>query len=101
MTKKEKNEELQSRREFFKSAAKGALPILAFTMLGSSTLTSCGDDKPSTKTGSSSNSSGCGSNCSGGCKSSCSGDCDGGCTNNCDSLCGGDCWAYCESKAKS
>ena len=28
MKKNEKNEELQSRREFFKKAAKGALPIL-------------------------------------------------------------------------
>lgn len=29
MNKNGKNEELQSRREFFKRAAKGALPILA------------------------------------------------------------------------
>lgn len=89
--KKKNNEELQSRREFFKNAAKGALPILAFTMLGSSTLASCGDDDGKD----------CGTKCTGGCKSSCSGDCDGGCTNNCDSLCGGDCWSYCESKYKS
>ena len=89
--KKRKNEELQSRREFFKKAAKGALPILAFTALGSSILTSCEDYGDH----------GCGSKCTGGCQSSCSGDCDGGCTNNCDGLCGGDCWAYCESKYKS
>lgn len=82
MKKRKKNEELQSRREFFKSAAKGALPILAFTVLGSSLLTSCGDDDKN------------------GCGKSCSGSCDDGCTNNCDDLCGGDCWAYCESKAK-
>ena len=33
MKKNEKNEELQSRREFFKKAAKGALPILAAVAL--------------------------------------------------------------------
>ena len=92
MNKNGKNEELQSRREFFKNAAKGALPILAFTVLGTSFLTSCGDDDDE---------KGCSSKCTGGCQSSCSGDCDGGCTNNCDGLCGGDCWAYCESKYKS
>ncbi len=93
MKKNKKNEELQSRREFFRSAAKGALPILTFTVLGSPFLSSCGDGDKKV--------SGCGSMCSGGCSSSCSGDCDGGCTNNCDGLCGGDCWAYCESKYKS
>ena len=86
MKKSKKNEELQSRREFFKSAAKGALPILAFTVLGPSFLSSC---KKEEKTSSS------------GCGKSCSGSCDDGCTNNCDDLCGGDCWAYCESKYKS
>ena len=34
-------EELQSRREFFKSAAKAALPVLAIAVLGSPVLTSC------------------------------------------------------------
>lgn len=33
MDKKKKNEELQSRREFFKRAAKGALPILGAIVL--------------------------------------------------------------------
>ena len=33
MKKNEKNEELQSRREFFKKAAKGALPILGAIVL--------------------------------------------------------------------
>lgn len=33
MNKKEKNEGLQSRREFFKKAAKGALPILGAIVL--------------------------------------------------------------------
>lgn len=33
MKKNEKNEELQSRRDFFKKAAKGALPILGAILL--------------------------------------------------------------------
>ena len=38
--KKQKNEELQSRREFFKKAATGALPILGAVVLSSSPLAS-------------------------------------------------------------
>lgn len=85
MEEKNKNEELQSRREFFKKAAQNVLPFLGAVAL-SPLLTSCDpddDDGPS------------------GCGNSCSGSCEDGCTNNCDSLCGGDCWAYCESKVKS
>lgn len=35
MKNKKNNEELQSRRQFFKQAAKGALPIIAATVLAS------------------------------------------------------------------
>ena len=86
MDKKERNEELQSRREFFKKTAQNVLPFLGVVAL-SPLLTSCDPDDDDDS------SSGCGN--------SCSGSCDSGCTNNCDSLCGGDCWAYCESKVKS
>jgi len=80
MEKNKKNEELQSRREFFKKAAKGALPILAFTLLGS-TLTSCGDDE--------NDPSGCGQSC----KSSCTGSCaNTNCRGRCDGSCEGGCW---------
>lgn len=85
MKKEFQNEDLQSRREFFKNAAKGALPILAFTVLGSTFLTACEKDD----------------NESSGCGKSCSGSCDSGCSNNCDGLCGGDCWHVCESKSRS
>ena len=40
--KNKKNEELQSRREFFKKAAKGALPILIAVLLAAMPLTSKG-----------------------------------------------------------
>lgn len=39
-----KHEELQTRREFFKKTAKGALPFLAFSVFGPSILTSCESD---------------------------------------------------------
>lgn len=92
MKEENKKEELQSRRDFFRKAAKTALPIIGAMVIGQSLLTSCDeDDEPD----------GCKNGCSGNCQSSCSGDCDGGCTNNCDSLCGGDCWSYCESTARS
>ncbi len=86
---RKKNAEVQSRRDFFKKAAKTALPILGIAVFGPSLLTSCDPDDDD----SDGSSSGCGN--------SCSGSCDDGCSNNCDSLCGGDCWSYCESKAKS
>ena len=40
---KKKNEELQSRRDFFKKAAKGVLPILGMVVVGPS-LMSCSKD---------------------------------------------------------
>lgn len=100
MKDNKQNEELQTRREFFKEASRKALPLLAFAALGSTVLASCEKESTSSTRSSSSSSSGCKGGCSGSCSSSCSGDCDGGCTNNCDSLCGGDCWAYCESTYK-
>ena len=73
MKKNEKNEELQSRREFFKSAAKGALPILAFSVLGTSILTSCDkdDDKKSDCKACTNQCDGCGHGCTSDCSGSC------------------------------
>lgn len=80
--KKEKREELQSRREFFVSAGKKSLPIIAITALGGVAMTSCEKDEP--KGGSS---SGCGKSCSGSCDGDCAGDCDDGCWTACISAC--------------
>uniref|UniRef100_UPI003FEDF0F2 hypothetical protein n=1 Tax=Prevotella sp. TaxID=59823 RepID=UPI003FEDF0F2 len=41
---KKKNEELQSRRDFFKKAAKGALPILGMVVVGPSFMSCSKDD---------------------------------------------------------
>lgn len=77
MEKKERNEEIQSRREFFKKTVKGALPILGISLFGSAILTSCDpeDDGP-------------GYGCS--CSNTCSGSCDGDCSGSCDG-CSGSC----------
>ena len=65
MSKKDKTEEIQSRREFFKSAAKKALPILGAIALTSSIsllTNSCGSYN-------------CGDSCYGSCYTSCPGTC--------------------------
>ncbi len=89
--KKEKNEELQSRREFFKKAAKGALPILGAVLLANAPVIANAAESKSpmgcrgTCTGSCHNScKGCSTTCSGTCKNSCtscSTTCSGGCKN--------------------
>lgn len=53
MRKNKKNEELQSRREFFKKAAKGTLPIIGVMAFGPGFLSSCGGDDAETGAGSS------------------------------------------------
>ena len=81
MEEKNKNEELQSRREFFKKTAQNVLPFLGVVAL-SPLLTSCDpdddDDGPR----------GCGNSCSGSCEGDCAGDCDDNCT--------ADCWNGCD-----
>ena len=80
MNKKNENEELQSRREFFKKTAQNVLPFLGVVAL-SPLLTSCDpfdEDGPR----------GCGNSCSGSCEGDCAGDCDDNCT--------ADCWNGCD-----
>lgn len=81
MEKKKQNEELQSRREFFKEAAKKTLPVLAFTMLSSSILTSC--EKDNYRNGGTGGSGGCNDGCSHSCSGSCNDTCSGSCESNC------------------
>lgn len=81
---KNQNEELQSRREFFKKAAKGALPILgAVVLVGMPDIT-----KAVTKTGCDytcrvSCARDCIGNCRYACKTTCTGTCSGGCKTSC------------------
>ncbi len=73
--KTDKNEKLQSRREFFKSAAKVALPIIGAVVLANvpavNAVASTGCDYT--------------------CKTSCQNDCYGSCHYGCKSTCSGSC----------
>ena len=76
---KNKNEELQSRREFFKKAAKAALPVVGAVVMASlpnvmQAATGC----HSTCMG---YCVGCSGTCSGTCKGTCRSTCIGGCSN--------------------
>lgn len=83
MKKNEKNEELQSRREFFKKAAKGALPILGAILLSGA---------PQILNAATKQSSYCvaGAACTGLCSGSCKGTCKFGCS-GCSGSCKGTC----------
>lgn len=74
------NEELQSRREFFKKAAKSALPMIAAVALANApAMLNAAEVAPSGCTR-----YGCGlctNGCSGGCKGGCNTTCSGGCKN--------------------
>ena len=84
MQKNKKNEELQSRREFFKKAAKGALPILGAIVLA---------NVPGIMKANESDAMGCscGVGCAYTCRMSCKGYCHTTCTGNCYRTCSGGC----------
>ncbi len=74
MKKPKKDEKLQSRREFFKKAAKSALPILSAIVLASTpTLLKAKDTPPQF----------CMFGCAGYCAGQCYATCMGGCYGNC------------------
>lgn len=90
MEKKKQNEELQSRREFFKKAAKGVLPILGAVVLANVPMVghaSHGDMEEN----------GCNYGCSGSCWSSCQSSCRGTCASGCTGSCRGGCKATCSN----
>jgi hypothetical protein len=86
-----KSEELQSRREFFKRAAKGALPIIAAVTLASvpDILRATEKDPMGCSYGS------CIMNCSDNCYTTCRGTCQGSCTGYCTVTCKGSCSGSC------
>ena len=88
MEKKKSNEELQSRREFFKKAAKRALPILGAIVLASAPgIVKAAETTPM--------------NCDYNCYNSCSGSCSGGCDGSCQWGCGGTCKGTCDSGCRT
>ena len=93
--KNKKNEELQSRREFFKRAAKGALPILgAIALANAPLLTKAAAESPMGCTGS------CYMQCDGGCRKSCTGSCKYQCQTTCKGGCGSTCRGTCQYSSK-
>lgn len=92
-----KNEELQSRREFFKKAAKGALPILGAIVLANvPSLTQAVNTQSTSCVAGAACTGGCSGDCKGTCKFGCSG-CSGGCKGTCTgcSGCSGGCKGTC------
>ena len=77
MKNHKKNEELQSRREFFKNAAKAALPILGVVLLAANPIVAKAAEDPMGCPR-----YGCGI-CTGSCRNSCSGDCKTTCSGGC------------------
>ena len=89
MKEKKQNEEIQSRREFFKEAAKKALPVIGAIALASSPIIA--------QTANRTDPMGCTGTCYGmcvgsckGCEYTCSGTCKNGCT-GCRYTCSGTC----------
>lgn len=126
MKKENKQEELQSRREFFKSAAKAALPIFGIALFATSPLkvfsqypSRIGEssfDAINTRTGEcmtcAHSCTGCQGTCSGSCRGDCSGGsqgqpsysgygtqtgCDWDCTQGCAGGCSGTCFRSCRT----
>ncbi len=89
--KTKKNEELQSRREFFKKAAKGVLPILGAIALSNLPFKSfaheSGEELGCDFSCYGGCAGGCGRSCSVGCSGSCSGSCSGACKGSCGRSC--------------
>lgn len=88
MEKTNKNEELQSRREFFKRAAKGVLPILAAVALTSAPNIIRAAEDPAM---------GCDYKCVNSCSDRCDGSCRTGCYLGCKEYCKGGCTGGCKS----
>lgn len=90
--KKQNDDELQSRREFFRNAAKAALPILGAIVLSNVPMLSQAQNEETEL--------GCDWMCTGGCKGGCGRVCSVGCTNSCSGSCDGACKGGCYGSCK-
>lgn len=79
----ESQEQVQSRRDFFKEAGKKMLPMIGAAVLSSLPFSECKAQWGCNY----SCSSGCWGGCSGGCYRSCDTGCDGGCKGTCSGTC--------------
>ena len=91
MEEKNKREEIQSRREFFKKAAKAALPVVGAVVMA---------NLPSFAQAVENGCSGCSSNCSGSCTGGCRICCEGGCKDTCKGTCMHTCKGTCKYSSK-
>lgn len=80
MKNNKKNEELQSRREFFKKAAKATLPVIGAIVLASTPILGKAANTPRCT---------CGAGCHISCKGSCTTNCPGTCYRTCAGGCSG------------
>ncbi len=87
MKKQQIIEELQTRREFFKKAAKGALPIVAGIIISA---------MPQVVNATSRIAMGCELGCHGGCERGCGGKCKGSCEGGCNANCAVSCYRTCK-----
>lgn len=103
MEEKKQNEEIQSRRDFFKKAAKKALPVIgAITLASSPIIANAAENYPmgcayckDTCLAS------CVGSCYGYCKGTCKYECTGTCKNTCRTTCSGTCHTSCSNSSKS
>ena len=103
MEENKKNEELQSRRDFFKHVAKSVLPILggiALSGLSTGSIKALNTSNSSSEESEEEVEMGCDLSCYGGCKGgcgrSCSYSCSGSCSGRCDGACKGSCMGNCK-----
>ena len=88
--KKNRKEEIQSRREFFKNAAKAALPMLGVALLASNPIVAKAAETQM----------GC-TTCYGTCVGHCRSACGSVCTTNCMGSCRDSCYPSCEGSCTS
>lgn len=99
MEKNKCNKELQSRREFFKKAVEGTLPILGAIVLANAPVIA----NAAEKTPMGCNNScyrGCASHCSGRCQTTCNVSCKNHCRDNCGATCKYTCSGKCTNNNK-
>ncbi|MBR5653369.1 MAG: Cys-Xaa-Xaa-Xaa repeat radical SAM target protein [Prevotella sp.] len=89
------SKELQSRRDFFKSAAKKALPIVGAIAISQVPLVGNARERKVNMGCDDNCDSGCSDGCYTGCQGSCDGDCYRGCRSTCSGSCTGDCSGNC------
>lgn len=96
MKKEQMNEDLQSRRDFFRKMAKVTLPVIGAIVLANTP----GILKATTKSPMGCSDDGCSYSCRTSCLKDCSGSCKYGCSTTCKGNCSGSCKNSCSYSSK-